>query len=739
MLQAVATFPKVEAISAWVVSSANTGFVTAVALFSLPPLLVFSALGRHPRLRFVVFACLFSLLSAMTHFLNFGALNSSVLPSCETRCAVIGQIINVEIDRNERTTRILLRTERFGARLARAEDIDFWLGGGSHRLSMGDRLTGWARKEPFHVRANHFQAQWPWLRADPVQGRADLISVDAISDSCPRPTACIAANWASRIKQLGLSQDAEQTILALTLGQVQSLDADHWQSLSATGAVHLLVISGLHISALMLGIFQILLLCRMSRGSAFMVASMGTLVYLQVIGLSIPALRAWVMTCLALGAYAYRLPININSVLILALAGVLSVFPRALAEPGFWFSFVAVGYLINSELVQDSRFQRIKTLVKTQMTLSLLSWPVLWLQGSPVVLLGWFFNLMLVPSVVFLIFPLSCLMALWIIMSPRSLQSLDGLRVLHVVDPLMQGFWHGVTKLSELSPQLDTVPVAAWITGLSLGLMLLATIGRRVIGTLWPFYLLLALSLQRAAPSGPASLELWVLDVGQGTSVLVRTRGFRLLYDTGPANEWHNAGESTVAPFLSRLGIRQLDHLVISHSDSDHAGGMSAVLRRLEAQPTELIQASHCQLDFSPEPGMRIRTIQFAAGQTTNDRSCNLLISYGSFEALLMGDPSASAELNLVRQIPSELDWLLVSHHGAGTSSSPAWLNHVKPEFAVISAGARNAFGHPHPDVINRLKRRNAQIFSTSKQGGLVFEISAEGKVSWRSVLESRH
>ena len=119
-----------------------------------------------------------------------------------------------------------------------------------------------------------------------------------------------------------------------------------------------------------------------------------------------------------------------------------------------------------------------------------------------------------------------------------------------------------------------------------------------------------------------------------------------------------------------------------------------------------------------------------------SDRSCNLMISHGSFEALLMGDPSASVEPSLARQIPSELDWLLVSHHGAGTSSSPAWLNHVKPKYAVISAGARNAFGHPHPDVIQRLKRRDALVFSTSKQGGLVFEISKKGQVSWRSVLE---
>ena len=736
MLQALAMFSQVEAISTSVAWSANTASLNAVALFSLPILLVFSSHGRHPRLRFVVFACLFSLPLAMIHFFGIGLPNSSALPSCKARCAVIGQIIDVQIDRNQRMTRILLRAERFGARLDQAVDLDFWLSEGSDWLRIGDRLTGWASRQAHRARANHFQAQWPWPRVDPDQGRADLLSVDAISGSCPRTTACLVADWVSRIKRLGLNQDAEQTILALTLGQVQSLDADRWRALSGTGAVHLLIISGLHISALMLGTFQVLLLCRVTRSSAFLIASLGTLTYLQVIGLSIPALRAWIMTCLVLGTYAYRLPININSVLGLALIDVLMVFPRALAEPGFWFSFVAVGYLVNSDLVQASRFQRMKSLVKVQMTLSLLSWPILWLQGSPIVLLGWLFNLVLVPSVVFIIFPLSCLTALWAILFPQSSQPLGASWMLQVIDPLMQGFWRAASKLGELSPQMSTLPVADWAAGVSLGLILLATIGRRVIGTLWPFYLLLALSLQRAIPAAPGNLELWVLDVGQGTSVLVRTHRWSLLYDTGPANEWHNAGETTVAPFLSRLGIRQLDYLVISHSDSDHAGGLSAVLKQLEAQPTKLIQASHCQLNFSPEPGVHLRTIQVAAGRTTNDRSCNLMISYGSFEALLMGDPSVSVEPSLARQIPSELDWLLVSHHGAGTSSSPAWLNHVKPKYAVISAGARNAFGHPHPDVIERLKRRDAQVFSTSKQGGLVFEISTNGQVSWRSVLE---
>jgi hypothetical protein len=148
MLQALATFPKVEAISTLVAWSANTAYLNAVALFSLPILLVFSSHGRHPRQRFVVFACLFSLPLVMIHLLGIGVPNSSALPSCEARCAVIGQIIDVEIDRNQRMTRILLRAERFGPRLDQTVDLDFWLSESSDRLIIGDRLTGWASREP---------------------------------------------------------------------------------------------------------------------------------------------------------------------------------------------------------------------------------------------------------------------------------------------------------------------------------------------------------------------------------------------------------------------------------------------------------------------------------------------------------------------------------------------------------------------------------------------------------------
>ena len=135
-------------------------------------------------------------------------------------------------------------------------------------------------------------------------------------------------------------------------------------------------------------------------------------------------------------------------------------------------------------------------------------------------------------------------------------------------------------------------------------------------------------------------------------------------------------------------------------------------------------------LDTRLSPDLRIRALQAGSGETTNDRSCNLLVSFQTFNALLTGDPSDKVEPILASQLPHKLDWLLVSHHGARSSSSPAWLNRTRPDYAVISVGVRNAFGHPHPDVIARYHDHGATVLNTANSGAIQFIL--DEKIGWR-------
>ena len=213
------------------------------------------------------------------------------------------------------------------------------------------------------------------------------------------------------------------------------------------------------------------------------------------------------------------------------------------------------------------------------------------------------------------------------------------------------------------------------------------------------------------------ALEVWVLDVGQGTAVLMRHKGMTLLFDTGPKNQWFDAGERVLVPFLDRLGVERLHYLVVSHEDNDHAGGRNQMTSIFATETTQFVDTARCRLSGRQHERLRLSTIQAVNEQSTNDRSCNLIVQYAGATILLMGDPSHDAEKKLIAQTPADVDLLLVSHHGAESSSGAAWLNHVKPKIAVISAGVNNPFGHPSASVLKRLSDRGARVLTTSTGG----------------------
>ena len=105
-----------------------------------------------------------------------------------------------------------------------------------------------------------------------------------------------------------------------------------------------------------------------------------------------------------------------------------------------------------------------------------------------------------------------------------------------------------------------------------------------------------------------------------------------------------------------------------------------------------------------------------------------------------MGDPSDAVEKNLIAQTPANVDFLLVSHHGAESSSSAAWLNHVKPDIAVISAGINNPFGHPSAGALKRLTDRGARVLATSTAGALHvwFDPDQQAHLSIKSARDNR-
>ena len=219
--------------------------------------------------------------------------------------------------------------------------------------------------------------------------------------------------------------------------------------------------------------------------------------------------------------------------------------------------------------------------------------------------------------------------------------------------------------------------------------------------------------------------EVHFIDVGQGDAALLLSGGQAVLIDAGTAE---SAG--ALVRYLEERGVRSLYAVIASHPHSDHIGGMAAVLSAFPAEhfymgpETQNTAAYEDMLDALEAQGVQPAipadgdTLRLDSGATVtflgpaddvsaenmNDRSLIALFSTGAEQVLFMGDAEAAAEQSLLVHHPElTCDILKVGHHGAATSSTPAFLSAIQPSVAVISCGVDNDYGHPSDQTLQNL------------------------------------
>lgn len=250
------------------------------------------------------------------------------------------------------------------------------------------------------------------------------------------------------------------------------------------------------------------------------------------------------------------------------------------------------------------------------------------------------------------------------------------------------------------------------------------------------------------------------IDVGQGDSILLITPdGKTLLVDGGgvgggprQAPQDFDIGEEVVAPALWARGIRRLDVVALSHAHSDHMGGLASVLRNF--QPRELWVGNNppvppylALLNEAGQLGIRIRSLRagdaLALGdvkvdvlapladyepgaEPVNNDSLVLHAGFGGTSVLLEGDAEAPIEQAMLAEPGLKSTLLKVGHHGSITSTQPEFLAKVAPQWAVISCGRRNRYGHPRPEVLAELQAAKVRTFSTDIQGAVCFQLDGK-------------
>ncbi|WP_223670729.1 DNA internalization-related competence protein ComEC/Rec2 [Kangiella shandongensis] len=541
---------------------------------------------------------------------------------------------------------------------------------------------------------------------------------------------------------------------ALVLGDKANISHQQREQLRQFGLSHLVAISGLHIS-IIAGVSFWLLFKLVGFGvrlfpkiefqpltTALIGSCIMALLYSALADFSLPTVRALIMWCSVAFCVLFRRAGAFMSGLKVALLVILLIEPLSVLSASFWMSFIAVAVisllLFGRVGADSSKFAKVKTLIKLQVTITLvllLPSLLLFQQAS---LLGMVVNLVMIPLFSIIILPL-------VLFSIVLMLLFGNYWLLHTLDGLVEGFFQ---LLSTVTPHTELFyfdwAVEPWVLVILFVIALMACCPLGKVKR--PLMVLSALVLLPAALANINNSKLpkmVIFDVGHGLSVLLTDGEHHILYDTGYASEHSSAFESYIYPSLQRMGIRRLDALILSHKDNDHAGGTKSII---ETMPVErLVAGGWLAVRYSKQPSIAChKGTQFVVGsfklqvlhpqaayEGDNNDSCVIRVtantSEPAFSVLLTGDIEREVEYRLAEELQHQIasDILMVPHHGSRSSSIYPFVKMVNPSLVLYPSERYSRYNLPSSDVVKRYDVFGAKQLGTGCLGQITIMLQS--------------
>ncbi|TCS94791.1 DNA internalization-related competence protein ComEC/Rec2 [Hazenella coriacea] len=582
------------------------------------------------------------------------------------------------------------------------------------------------------------------------------------------------------------SQEHAGLMKGMLLGQREQVDEDTQENYQQLGIIHILSISGLHVGVIVSCLYVALKWIGLTREKAALVTLCVLPLYAMLVGAGVPVIRASLMGGLALLAIYLNKWKDMASFLAIALIVQLLWNPYQWLEVGFQLSYlVTFALIIGVEELADRLpldWSWLRSTIAVMIIAQVVSFPILIWHFQQFSFISWLANLLFVPVLSLLVLPIG-MGSLFLSFINSSLAKgialfpslvLDG--VDQGVDLLMAWSWaHTSWVPPSLLWLLAYIIILLYLWGAWVKSYFVHSKHRWIS---MGFLVALFVYAHQIHLWEREETRITFLDVGQGDAIIIETKDGKVIMIDGGGSvsyakeKWqqrtssYDVGKRVLVPYLSYRGIRQIDQLILTHGDADHIGGLLAVVERFPVKqvirnphpPRSLIEAM--LINSLEKQGVPIGHVpsgkgwqlesgvswQFlhpdskqllSDGKQTNEDSVVVLLQVYGVKILLTGDIGKQAEQFLLTHwdLPS-VDVLKVAHHGSRTSTHEPWLSATQPKHAVISVGKQNRFGHPTPDVLQRLEQHQAIIWRTDEQGAISVRVDPSGKYQLEAMIK---
>lgn len=511
-------------------------------------------------------------------------------------------------------------------------------------------------------------------------------------------------------------------ILAFLYADKSLIEKDVYTKYQKIGVSHLFAVSGMHVS--LISIVLLKLLNKIKERKRYIIVSIFLSIYLFLTNFTISMVRATFQFILFFINKSFKLNID-NSNLVLFLFSILVIInPYNIYNIGFLFSFI-----ISFTLIRCSKLIKGKFIIKSLKT-SLISFfssmPVLINNFFEVNFLGIILNIIYIPFVSYILFPLSLVTVLF--------PSLDN--ILYMFISYFEKITDFFSNIKFLSFSICKINIFLIIIYYIIFIYILKRKKKLIYKII-----IIIISLTILINNGRiVNNEVSILDVGQGDSSLIRLKNKNILIDTG-GNINYDISKNILIPYFKSVGIKKIDYLVLTHGDYDHMGEAINLVENFKVEKVifncglyndlenELIEVLDkkkikyysCIKELNIDNN-KLHFLQTKEYDNENENSNVIYTELNGYKFMFMGDAGVEKEKDILEKYNvSKIDVLKIGHHGSKTSSDKNFIDEMNPKYSVISVGKNNRYGHPNKEVLNNLD--NSKIYGTDQDGSIIFKI----------------